>query len=33
MATINKQLLKKISEEFAKGNLEFSAAHLADDIK
>jgi uncharacterized protein len=26
-------LLKKISEEFAKGNLEFSAAYLADDIE
>ncbi len=25
--------IKKISEEFAKGNLEFSAAYLADDIK
>jgi uncharacterized protein len=27
------QLLKKISEEFAKGNLEFAEAYLADDIK
>lgn len=33
METTHKQLLKKISEEFAKGNLEFSAAYLADDIK
>ncbi len=33
MTTTNKQLLKKISEEFAKGNLEFFAAYLADDIK
>lgn len=24
---------KEISEEFAKGNLEFSATYLADDIK
>ena len=31
--TTNKQLLKKISEEFARGNLEFSVAYLADDIK
>jgi len=29
----DKQLLKKISEEFAKGNLRFSEAHLAEDIK
>ena len=29
----NKQLLKKISEEFAKGNLGFSEAYLAEDIK
>ncbi len=33
MTTTNKQLLKRISEEFAKGNLEFSAGYLADDIK
>jgi ketosteroid isomerase-like protein len=31
--TTNKQLLKKISEEFARGNLEFSVAYLADGIK
>ena len=31
--TIDKGLLKKISEEFAKGNLEFSAVYMADDIK
>lgn len=31
--TINKQLQKKISEEFAKGNLKFSEAYLANDIK
>ena len=30
---INNQLLKKISEEFAKGNLEFAEVYLADDIK
>jgi hypothetical protein len=29
----NKHLLKKIGEEFAKGNLEFSGDYLADDIK
>jgi uncharacterized protein len=29
----NNQLLKKISEEFAKGNLRFSEAYLAEDIK
>ena len=33
MITINSQLLKKISEEFAKGNLQFCSAYLADDIK
>ncbi len=33
MTIINRQLLKKISEEFAKGNLEFFAAYFADDIK
>lgn len=33
MTKINNQLLKKISEEFAKGNLEFCTAYLADDIK
>ena len=27
------QLVKKISEEFAKGNLTFSEAYLAEDIK
>jgi ketosteroid isomerase-like protein len=32
MAT-NTYLLKKISEEFAKGNLEFSGDYLAEDIK
>src|SRR5215204_3339636 len=31
--TSNKQLLKKISEEFAKGNLRFSEAYLAEEIK
>jgi uncharacterized protein len=25
--------IKKISEEFARGNVEFAAAHLAEDIK
>ncbi len=29
----NTHLLKKISEEFAKGNLEFSRDYLADDVK
>jgi ketosteroid isomerase-like protein len=29
----NNQLLKKISEEFAKGNLRFFEAYLAEDIK
>lgn len=29
----NKELLKKISEEFAKGNMEFVGAYLADSIK
>ena len=33
MTTTDKQLPRKISEEFAKGNIEFSAAYLADDIK
>ena len=33
MKTTNKQLLIKISEEFAKGNLEFAGAYLADNIK
>jgi len=32
MASDN-QLLKKISEEFAKGNLKFYEAYLAEDIK
>jgi ketosteroid isomerase-like protein len=31
--TSNKQLLKKISEEFARGNLSFFEAYLAEDIK
>src|SRR5215216_3098713 len=31
--TSNTQLLKKISEEFSKGNLAFSEAYLAEDIK
>ena len=30
---VNNELLKRISEEFAKGNLGFSEAFLADDIK
>ena len=30
---MNNQLLRKISEEFARGNLEFAEAYLADDIK
>jgi len=30
---MNNQLLKKISEEFAKGNFEFVEVYLADDIK
>ena len=30
---MNNQLLKKISEEFAKGNLDFSEVYLADDIE
>ena len=29
---INNQLRKKISEEFANGNFEFSEVYLADDI-
>ncbi len=33
MKTTNNQLLIKISEEFANGNLEFAGAYLADDIK
>jgi len=33
METTNNQLLVEISEEFAKGNLEFASAYLADDIK
>jgi ketosteroid isomerase-like protein len=32
MMIINSQLLKEISEAFAKGNLEFCNAYLADDI-
>lgn len=32
MAT-DKYLLRKISEEFAKGNLEFSSEYLAEDVK
>jgi ketosteroid isomerase-like protein len=31
--TSNKQLLKKISEEFARGNLSFFEEYLAEDIK
>jgi ketosteroid isomerase-like protein len=30
---VNDELLKKISEEFAKGNFRFSEPFLADDIK
>ena len=30
---MNIELQKKISEEFAKGNLEFAKAYLVDDIK
>ena len=30
---VNDELLKRISEEFAKGNLRFSEAYLAEDIK
>jgi uncharacterized protein len=33
MKTANKQLLRKISEEFAMGNLEFAGVYLADDIR
>jgi uncharacterized protein len=33
MKTENNQLLIKISEEFAKGNLEFAGLHLADDMQ
>jgi len=33
MKTTNNQLLIKISEEFAKGNLVFAGAYLADDVK
>ena len=33
MKETNNQLLIKISEEFAKGNLEFVEAYLANDIK
>ena len=33
MTTTNKQPLIKISEEFAKGNLEFTSEYLADNIK
>ena len=33
MKVTNNQLLIKISEEFAKGNLEFVEAYLANDIK
>jgi hypothetical protein len=33
MRTANNQILIKISEEFANGNLEFTGAYLADDIK
>ena len=33
MTIINRELLKKISEEFAKGNLQFCEPYLADDLK
>lgn len=33
METVDKQLQKKISEEFAKGNLDFTAEYLADNVK
>ena len=33
MKTTSKQLLIKIAEEFVKGNLEFSKAYLAENIK
>lgn len=33
MTTTNEELRKKISEEFAKGNMEFCDAYLADDIR
>lgn len=33
MKTSNNELLIKISEEFAKGNLEFAGAYLADNMK
>jgi uncharacterized protein len=33
MKKLSSQFLIKISEEFAKGNLEFSGAYLAEDIK
>ena len=29
----NKQLLKNVSEQFAKGNMEFVEPHLADDVQ
>jgi uncharacterized protein len=33
MKTENNQLLIKISEEFAKGNLEFAGVYLANDVR
>jgi len=33
MTTKNQQLFKEISEEFAKGNLQFCSTYLADEIK
>jgi uncharacterized protein len=33
MKTENNQLFIKISEEFAKGNLEFAGVYLADDVR
>ncbi len=33
MTTVNQQLLKEISEEFAKGNLQFCIAYMANEIK
>jgi uncharacterized protein len=33
MKTIDNQLLIKISEAFAKGNLEFAGTYMTDDIK
>jgi uncharacterized protein len=33
MKTMDNQLLIKISEAFAKGNMEFSSTYLADDVR